>query len=179
MLKEAWAKRPAAWTQSGCRLLWISAVALILDQITKLWVMAKFDLYESIPLIPYLNLTYVHNTGAAFSFLADAGGWQRWGFAIFAILVSIALVVMLRAERADNRVINWSYALIIGGAIGNLIDRLAYGYVVDFIDFYVGNWHWPAFNIADTAICVGAGLMILDAFLQPKADQAKQNGEAK
>ncbi|SDK12401.1 MULTISPECIES: signal peptidase II [Ferrimonas] len=156
---------PQSWSQSGLRWMWVAVVALVLDQATKLAVIANFQLFESIPLIPYLNLTYVHNTGAAFSFLAEAGGWQRWAFAGFALVVTIALTVMMRRQAHSLWRLNLSYALIIGGAIGNVIDRLAYGYVVDFIDFYVGAWHWPAFNIADSAICVGAVLMILDSLL--------------
>ncbi|WP_298442507.1 signal peptidase II [uncultured Ferrimonas sp.] len=168
MLKEAWANRPAQWTRSGCSWLWLAVVALLVDQATKLYVAASFEYGVRLPFLPSLNLTYVHNPGAAFSFLADAGGWQRWGFAVFALIVTVALTLMMRAENKQKKMINISYALIISGAIGNMIDRLAYGYVIDFIDFYVGNWHWPAFNIADTAICIGAALMILDSMLQPK-----------
>ncbi|QIZ75499.1 signal peptidase II [Ferrimonas lipolytica] len=174
MLKEAWANRPAQWTRSGCAWLWLAVISLLADQATKLWVAANFDYGVRLEFIPYVNLTYVHNPGAAFSFLADAGGWQRWGFAIFATIVSVALIAMLRAERKENKMINISYALIISGAIGNLIDRVAYGYVIDFIDFFVGNWHWPAFNIADSAICIGAVLMILDSLLQPKQPKEAQ-----
>lgn len=159
---------PQHWKQSGLRWMWVALLALILDQASKLAVMANFELYESLPLIPYLNMTYVHNTGAAFSFLADAGGWQRWAFAGFALVVTVALTVMLRRQSTSLWRLNLSYTLIIGGAIGNVIDRLAYGYVVDFIDFYVGSWHWPAFNIADAAICVGAALMILDSLLESR-----------
>ncbi len=177
-MKAAWADRPAQWMQSGLKWWWVALVALILDQVSKIWVMNTFSLYESVALMPSLNFTYVHNLGAAFSFLADAGGWQRWGFAIFALLVSFGLVAMLRAQGAKLVRLNLAYALILGGAIGNLIDRVLYGYVVDFIDFYVGSWHWPAFNIADSAICIGAGLMILDAFMQPKESNTTK-GEAK
>ncbi|WP_051202241.1 signal peptidase II [Ferrimonas senticii] len=171
MLKGLWAKRPAQWTCSGLAWLWLAAISLLADQASKLWVAASFEYGVRLPLIPSLNLTYVHNPGAAFSFLADAGGWQRWGFAVFALAVTAALLVMLRTEPKNNRLINISYALIISGAIGNMIDRLAYGYVIDFIDFYVGNWHWPAFNIADSAICIGAALMIIDSFKQPKPSE--------
>ncbi|TKB48776.1 lipoprotein signal peptidase [Ferrimonas sediminicola] len=153
------------WNNSGLRWIWVALVALVLDQASKLAVMASFQLYESLALIPSLNLTYVHNTGAAFSFLADAGGWQRWAFAGFALVVTLVLLVLMRRQESGQWRLNLAYALIIGGAIGNVIDRVAYGYVVDFIDFYVGSWHWPAFNIADSAICVGAVLMILDSFM--------------
>ncbi len=176
MLKQAWAGRPRHWRDSGWVWLWLSLLMLVLDQISKWLTVAYMEYAQVIPLIPNLNLRYIHNEGAAFSFLADAGGWQRWGFAAFALLVSAGLVAMLRAERAGNRLLGCAYALILGGAIGNLIDRVAYGYVIDFIDFYVGNWHWPAFNIADSAICVGAGMMILDAFLQPKPAQRANGG---
>lgn len=177
-MKAGWAARPEQWMRSGLKWWWVALVALILDQVSKIWVMNSFSLYESVPLMPSLNFTYVHNLGAAFSFLADAGGWQRWGFAIFATLVSFGLVAMMRAQAANLVRLNLAYALILGGAIGNLIDRVLYGYVVDFIDFYVGNWHWPAFNIADSAICIGASLMILDAFMQPKETNTTK-GEAK
>ncbi|WP_028110397.1 signal peptidase II [Ferrimonas futtsuensis] len=153
------------WNNSGLRWIWVALVALVLDQATKLAVMDSFQLYESVALIPSLNLTYVHNTGAAFSFLADASGWQRWAFAGFALVVTTVLLVLMRRQESSQWRLNLSYALIIGGAIGNVIDRVAYGYVVDFIDFYVGSWHWPAFNIADSAICVGAVLMILDSLM--------------
>ncbi|ADN74993.1 signal peptidase II [Ferrimonas balearica DSM 9799] len=174
MLKELWAKRPQSWQASGCKWVWVAVVALVIDQVTKIWASTSLTYMDPVPLMPYLNLFYVHNEGAAFSFLANAGGWQRWGFAVFALAVSAGLLFMLRTQSAGLKRLNLSYALILGGAIGNLIDRVLYGYVIDFIDFYVGNWHWPAFNIADSAICVGAGLMILDAFLQPKhTEEAK------
>ncbi|MFI3245464.1 MAG: signal peptidase II [Ferrimonas sp.] len=174
MLKALWANRPATWSQSGLAWIWLAVLSLLLDQATKLWVAATVSYGAQIALVPYLNLTYVHNTGAAFSFLADAGGWQRWGFAIFAVVVSIGLLWSLRTEPKQKRILNIGYVLILSGAIGNMIDRLAYGYVIDFVDFYVGAWHWPAFNVADSAICIGAALMILDSFRHPSpAKEAK------
>jgi len=152
------------WQQTGIRWLWLTVTCLLLDQVTKIWVASQLHLYESVSLLPYLNLTYVHNEGAAFSFLSNAGGWQRWLFALIAISVSCILLVMLVKNSRQQRMLNAAYALVISGAIGNLIDRLSYGYVIDFIDFYIDSWHWPAFNVADMAICIGAGLLILDAF---------------
>lgn len=162
------------WRDGGIRWLWLTAACLILDQVTKIWVASQFRLYESIALSPFFNLTYVRNEGAAFSFLSSAGGWQRWLFAGIAISVSVVLLVMLIKTPRSQRLLNAAYALVIGGAIGNLIDRLAYGYVIDFLDFYIDRWHWPAFNVADIAISVGAGLLILDALMQPPAKPAQE-----
>ncbi|CAD6872353.1 signal peptidase II [Methylomonas fluvii] len=144
--------------------LWISAVTLILDQASKLAVDGNMQLFESIPLLPYFNLTYVHNTGAAFSFLAQAGGWQRWLFAGLAVVMSSIIAVWLHRLKKHETLMAVALSLVLGGAIGNLIDRVAYGYVIDFLDVYYQNWHWPAFNIADSAICVGVGLMLLESF---------------
>lgn len=144
--------------------LWVSALVLVLDQASKLAVNGSMQLYESIPLIPYFNLTYVHNTGAAFSFLAQAGGWQRWLFAGLAVVMSGIIGVWLARLKKHETLMALALSLVLGGAIGNLIDRVAYGYVIDFLDVYYQNWHWPAFNIADSAICVGVGLMLLESF---------------
>ncbi|MGZ0077423.1 signal peptidase II [Methylomonas sp. YC3] len=144
--------------------LWISAVTLVLDQASKLAVDGSMQLFESIPLLPYFNLTYVHNTGAAFSFLAQAGGWQRWLFAGLAVVMSGIIAVWLYRLKKHETLMAVALALVLGGAIGNLIDRVAYGYVIDFLDVYYQDWHWPAFNIADSAICVGVGLMLLESF---------------
>ncbi|WKJ90421.1 signal peptidase II [Methylomonas montana] len=144
--------------------LWISAVTLVLDQASKLAVDGSMQLFESIPLIPYFNLTYVHNTGAAFSFLAQAGGWQRWLFAGLAVVMSGIIAVWLHRLQKHETLMAVALALVLGGAIGNLIDRVAYGYVIDFLDVYYQDWHWPAFNIADSAICIGVGLMLLESF---------------
>ena len=142
----------------------LSALIIILDQLTK-WLMSSWlDLYETVAVVPYFNLTLAHNYGAAFSFLASAGGWQRWFFTILAIVVSIVLTVWMKRLKANAKLEAISLALILGGAIGNVIDRVAHGYVIDFLDVYVGSYHWPAFNIADSAICVGAVLLIFDSF---------------
>ncbi len=144
--------------------LWLSLLAIILDQVSKLVVDNTMQLYESIPLIPYFNLTYVHNTGAAFSFLSEAGGWQRWFFAILALVISAVLSVWLARLQKHETLLAVALSLVLGGAIGNLIDRLAYGYVIDFLDVYYNTWHWPAFNIADSAITLGVMLMLAESF---------------
>lgn len=147
--------------------LWLSALVVVIDQITKYWVVAEFELYERLSVLPFFNLTLAHNEGAAFSFLAGAGGWQRWFFTAIALVVSVALVVWLKRLPKSDRLVAIALALILGGAIGNVYDRIMFGYVVDFLDFFWNGYHFPAFNVADSAITVGAGLMILDMFIHP------------
>jgi signal peptidase II len=144
--------------------LWVSALALVLDQVSKMAVDSSMKLYESIAIMPFFNLTYVHNTGAAFSFLAHAGGWQRWLFAGLALVISIAIGVWLSRLKQNEVLLAVALSLVLGGAVGNLIDRVLYGYVIDFLDVYYKSWHWPAFNIADSAICAGVFLMLLESF---------------
>ena len=144
--------------------LWLAVLALVLDQASKLIIANAMQLYQSIPVMPFFNLTYVHNTGAAFSFLSQAGGWQRWFFSLLAIVVSGVLMVWMTRLKEHENLLAASLALILGGAIGNLIDRLAYGYVIDFLDVYYETKHWPAFNIADSAITLGVFLMLLESF---------------
>jgi signal peptidase II len=143
--------------------LWLTGLAVALDQASKLAVDASMQLYQSIELIPFFNLTYVRNTGAAFSFLSEAGGWQRWFFAILASIISIVLAIWLAKLKKHEILMAASLSLILGGAIGNLIDRVLYGYVIDFLDVYYQSWHWPAFNVADSAITVGVILMLLES----------------
>ncbi|WOA53166.1 signal peptidase II [Dickeya solani] len=150
---------------TGLRWLWLAALVLVVDLVSKQWVMTHFQLGESVPLVPFFNFTYAHNYGAAFSFLADKGGWQRWLFAMIALVIIVALLAMMHRSSASQKLNNIAYSLIIGGAIGNLADRLVHGYVIDFLDFYVGNWHYPTFNLADSAIVVGALLIVLEGFL--------------
>ncbi|MEN8108378.1 MAG: signal peptidase II [Pseudomonadota bacterium] len=156
---------------------WISAVVLLLDQCSKLIAGAMLTFHDPVALIPFLNLRLAYNTGAAFSFLSNAGGWQRWFFAGVSLLVIAVLVVWMRRLKADQVRLALAFSLILGGAIGNLIDRLVYGHVIDFIDVYFQSWHWPTFNIADSAITIGAGLLLLDAWLthrhSQKASRAK------
>jgi signal peptidase II len=144
--------------------LWLSLLALILDQGSKLAITSSMQLYQSIQIMPYFNLTYVHNTGAAFSFLSEAGGWQRWFFAGLAIVISGVIAVWLARLKQHEILLAVALSLVLGGAIGNLIDRLAYGYVIDFLDVYYQTWHWPAFNIADSAITLGVILMLVESF---------------
>ena len=148
------------------RLRWLglSLLAVILDQVSKLVVVSSMQLYQSIPITSFFKLTYVRNTGAAFSFLSEAGGWQRWFFAGLAIIISMVIAVWLTRLKQHETVLAVALSLVLGGAIGNLIDRLAYGYVIDFLDVYYGSWHWPAFNIADSAITLGVVLMLLESF---------------
>ena len=141
----------------------LSGSVVLLDQLTKQLANSHLTPYHPLPIAPWLNFTLSFNPGAAFSFLAGAGGWQRWFFTILAIAVSAAIVVwMHRLSRAEWR-LGVGLALILGGAIGNVIDRLLFGYVIDFIDVYYAHWHWPAFNIADSAITVGAVFLIVDS----------------
>ena len=150
--------------------LWLSILALVLDQWSKLSVDASMDLYESIAIMPYFNLTYVRNTGAAFSFLSEAGGWQRWFFAAMAFIASISITVWLYRLKKHETLLAIALALVLGGAVGNLIDRVLYGYVIDFLDVYYETWHFPAFNIADSAISLGVFLMLLESFGVGKHD---------
>lgn len=144
--------------------LWLSLLAVILDQASKLAIAASMQLYESIRIMPFFKLTYVHNTGAAFSFLSEAGGWQRWFFAGLALVISAVIAVWLTRLKKHETLLAVALALVLGGAVGNLIDRLVYGYVIDFLDVYYNTWHWPAFNIADSAITLGVMLMLAESF---------------
>jgi signal peptidase II len=144
--------------------LWLSLLAVILDQASKLAIAGTMKLYQSIPVMPLFKLTYVHNTGAAFSFLSEAGGWQRWFFAGLALMISTVIAVWLARLKKHETLLAVALALVLGGAVGNLIDRLAYGYVIDFLDVYYNDWHWPAFNIADSAITLGVILMLVESF---------------
>ncbi len=146
------------------RWLWLSVMVVVIDQLTKALASEMLALYEAVPVLPGFNLTLMHNTGAAFSFLSDEGGWQRWFFATVAVVVSAMLVLWLRRLSPGQRWLSVAIALVIGGALGNLWDRFMLGYVIDFIDVYAGHWHWPAFNIADSAITVGAAMLLIDAF---------------
>lgn len=143
--------------------LWlgIAAVVVLLDQVTKITMSRLLAYGQSEPVTSFFNLVMVYNPGAAFSFLASSGGWQRWFFSALALAVSIFIVWMLN-RNASQRMFCWSLSLILGGAVGNLIDRVAYGHVIDFLDFHVAGWHWPAFNVADAAITIGAALFVLD-----------------
>ncbi len=154
----------AKFKNSGLIWLWLTVLFIIVDQVTKQYIVANFDLYERTAVLPFFNLTYAQNPGAAFSFLADQPGWQRWFFSLIAAVASVVFLVWMAKTPKQNRVLSIAFALLLSGAVGNLIDRLMFGYVIDFLDFYYQQYHWPAFNVADSVIFIGAALMILDSF---------------
>ena len=159
----------------GLGWLWLTAVVLVLDQATKLIVQANLAPYQDvIVLTPFFNLVHVHNTGAAFSLFADQAGWQRWFFLAVAGVASGVILWLLRGTRG-RAPFCIALTLILGGALGNMIDRLAYGHVIDFLDIHVAGWHWPAFNVADSAITLGAGLLIWDGLWGEGARKAVRN----
>lgn len=144
----------------------MSLLVIVADQLTKYW--AEHILQASVvPVLPIFDFSLAHNTGAAFGFLAGMGGGQRYFFLSLAIIVSVVLVCFVRKLESHERHLAVAYSLIIGGAIGNAVDRVVYGYVVDFIHFFYQNWHYPHFNIADIAIFIGATLLIFEAFGKP------------
>lgn len=156
---------------TGLRFLWIAVIVFIADQWTKQAIVASLELYQSVQITGFFNLTHVHNYGAAFSFLADSGGWQRWFFTVIALGVSALIIWWLKGLKREQIMLPVAFSLILGGALGNVYDRVMYGYVIDFLDVYYQQWHWPAFNIADSAICVGAVLLIIDMFKNGDAEQ--------
>lgn len=151
---------PVAWTW-----LLVSAAIIVLDWHSKQWASQALELYRPREVLSWLNITLAHNYGAAFSFLADAGGWQRWFFVTLASVVSLALLVWLIRLPRKEWMTGLGLGLVLGGAIGNVVDRIRLGYVVDFIDVHFGAWHYPAFNVADSAITCGVILLLLDVFL--------------
>ena len=154
------------------RWLLLALAVIAIDQVVKFIVLARFEDFERLPVLPGLfDLTLVYNYGAAFSFLADAGGWQRWFFTALGIGASVFIVVLLR-QATDQRLFSFGLAMIMGGAIGNVIDRLWLGKVIDFLLFYQHPWYFPAFNLADSAITLGAGCLILDEVLRWRRSRA-------
>ena len=148
----------------------LSAAVIVLDYLAKIAVLASFTPGESRALTSFFNLVLVFNKGAAFSFLASAPGWQTPLFAAIAVVASIFISFLIVKNRHKS-VFCLGLALILGGALGNLYDRLAYGHVVDFLDFHAAGWHWPAFNVADSAITAGAGILIVESFLQKQSNE--------
>lgn len=148
--------------------LWLSAALVALDQLSKLWIERGLELGEMRTLLPVFNIVRAHNAGAAFSFLAAASGWQRWLFTLIAAGVSVLLITWMRRLPSTARLLPAALALILGGAIGNLIDRLRYGHVIDFLDFHWGAAHFWVFNVADSGITVGAALLLLDGWLDSR-----------
>jgi signal peptidase II len=154
--------RAAAW-------LILSALVVVLDQVSKAYISMNFGEFDFVRILPVLDITHMHNVGAAFSFLASASGWQRWVFIALAVVVSIAITVWLcRQPRGTHALLAAGLALVLGGALGNVIDRIRLGYVIDFIHFHWDRAYFPAFNVADSAITVGAACLLLDAVLDRK-----------
>ncbi len=171
MNEQAGPKRTAVWW------LWLSALVFVADQVTKWWIVQRFELFEVRPVWPVLELTRLHNTGAAFSLLAQAGGWQRWFFVGLAGAVSVGIVWWLwTLPRRGHPWLAVGLALVLGGALGNVVDRLTHGHVIDFLHFHWQQWYYPAFNVADIAITTGAIMLIIDAILH--ARRSKQAGAA-
>ncbi len=145
------------------KYLWIAVLVFVLDQATKFAAVKYLIRHAEVKVTPFLNLTLVFNSGAAFGFLSDAGGWQNMLFIVIAFIAVVVILFMVRRLGVNDTQVAVGLMLILGGAAGNLLDRLINGYVTDFIDIYYGSWHWPTFNLADSAITVGAVLLILDA----------------
>lgn len=168
---DSLAKEDLRLRDSGIVWVGLAFICFVLDQVTKLWVSQVFAYREVLEVWPVFNITLAHNYGAAFSMLSNAGGWQRWLFTGFAVLASVIILGWLRRTSKDLRVFCISLALILGGALGNLYDRVAYGYVIDFLDFHWRGAHFPAFNVADSAITLGAILMLwYSFFIEPKLE---------
>ena len=154
-------------TRGASNWLWLSFFVVLLDQATKALVVGAIKMKAAIQLLPFLDIVYLENEGAAFSLLHDAGGWQRWFFIILALIVSVVLMMWLRRLRGSEQIVlAIGLSLVLGGALGNVIDRVWHSYVIDFIYFHWKDWYFPAFNIADSAITVGAGCLLLDAFYE-------------
>lgn len=162
---------PSASRRSGLIWLWLSLAVIGLDQVSKYLATLSLDYGVPVPLLPVFDLTLLHNTGAAFSFLASAGGWQRWFFALVAVAISIYLVHWLRKTGPGQRWQAVALALIMGGAIGNLIDRVLLGYVVDFISLHWRGYYYPAFNVADAAITLGAVMLLWEMLFMKSGDE--------
>ena len=144
----------------------ISAVIVVFDLYTKRLIQNAFEYGEHLKITSFFDLVRYHNEGAAFSFLADAGGWQKWFFSGVSMIAVLVITYLLKKHQ-NQKLFSLGLALVLGGAIGNLYDRLTLGYVVDFLSFHVNDWFWPAFNVADSAICVGVALLLLDSFKKP------------
>jgi len=167
---------PVAWKESGWRWWPLALLLIVADQLSKGWIETNYLLGQFTPVFFWLDITRLHNPGAAFSFLADAGGWQRWFFTILALVVSAGLLWWLRQLRAREEArLSLALSLVLAGAIGNVIDRMQYGYVIDFIHVHWQDAYFPAFNIADMAISIGAAMLLYDAYL----DWRRQRSEAR
>ncbi len=155
--------------RTGLRWLWLTILVVVLDQLTKAWVVYTLPYgFDGWVVTSFFNLVHVYNHGAAFSFLADQSGWQRWFFVCLATGIGSIIIYWLSHLSASQKWESGAYALVLGGALGNLIDRTFLGYVIDFLDFHINQYHWPAFNVADTAICIGAGMLIIGSLVLNK-----------
>ncbi len=151
---------------SGARWLWIAIVVFGLDRLTKYMAQEFLNPYSPLSVTPGFNLMLSYNKGAAFSFLDQAPGWQMWFFGTIAVAVSIAIIIWLTRLSARDRWVSIALSMIVGGALGNLWDRIHYGHVIDFIQWYVADFYWPVFNVADSAVCVGAAMLFVSTFFK-------------
>lgn len=157
------------------RWLLLSFMVILLDQATKQFAEAILTAYEAVTVLPFFDLTLMYNKGAAFSFLSDQSGWQRWFFVVLALIVTAVLIGWLRRLKPGEQWVAVSLSLIIGGAVGNVIDRILFGQVIDFIHLHYQQYYWPAFNLADSAITIGVAIMLWDAFVLAPRRQAHDN----
>ncbi|MCF6767295.1 signal peptidase II [Thiotrichales bacterium 19S11-10] len=153
------------------RWLWVAAMMLVVDFSTKILALTNLDYQKPVAIFPFLNMNLAFNRGAAFSFLASKSGWQLWFFSIIAIIVSVVILILLSKLYRNENIKAISLCLILSGAIGNVLDRINYGYVIDFIDLHYNSYHWPTFNIADTSICIGAFLFIVSSLFCHKKEK--------
>ncbi|MDP3701954.1 MAG: signal peptidase II [Hylemonella sp.] len=164
-------RKPASGAAGLLKWLGLAFLILVLDQITKALILVYYHPGESTYLTDFLNIVRVHNRGAAFSFLAGADGWQRWLFVGIGVAATGFIIYLLLAH-AGQRLFCFALTLVMGGAVGNVVDRLLHGYVVDMVDFHIGRWHFPAFNVADSAITLGVIFLLLDEFLRVRRARA-------
>ncbi len=150
------------------KYLWITALVIIVDQVTKWLANTELVYHQAVGVFPYFEWYLSYNSGAAFSFLADAGGWQRWFFLVLASIISLVILFWIKKLRDDEKAAAIALCLILGGAIGNVIDRAVLGYVIDFIQVWLGSYPWPAFNVADSSIFVGAAILIISGMINPQ-----------
>lgn len=155
--------------------IWLAVAVIVFDQLTKYIASTSLIMHQPVVVMPMFNWTLMHNSGAAFSFLADQGGWQRWFFAVIAVVVSIVIVLWIKRLQQHEKWQAIALALILGGAVGNVIDRIWLGYVVDFIQVYYQQWYWPAFNIADSAISIGVVMIIIESIREYRTEKNKRS----